>query len=201
MAGSSAAFVSGSKLAAALCKVALKSSAPSPGPSTESTNARSASNTQARELRRPASIGDQGLGTRVRQPVGDRIRPEQRRERQRDRAKLVDRDMDRGDLRHLRQHQRDPIAAPDAVRSQRIGEPVRQLAQRAVSRLVEAPVGMLVHDRDPIGSRSAQRSHTATAMLNDAGCATETCGRSYHSRAREEGPTVRTQASGIVWWI
>ena len=127
--------------------------------------------TQARELRKSASIGDQGLGTRVRQPVGERIRPEQGRERQRDRAKLVDRDMDRGDLRHLRQHQRDPVSAHDAVRPQRIGEPVRRLAQCAVVDFVEAPVSMLVQDRDP--ARLALRPTIARSALS--------CGRSRRS--------------------
>ena len=69
----------------------------------------------------------------VLQPVAQRIDAEQDRQRHRDRAELVDRDMAGGGLRRLRQQHRDAVAARDAVRGERVGEPVRGLAQPAVT--------------------------------------------------------------------
>ena len=103
------------------------------------------------ELGEALRVGQQRLGAGILQPVGQRIRPEQDRDRQRDRAKLVDRDMGGGDFRRLRQQDGDAVAALDAVRAQHIGEPVRGLAQGAVADGVFAPVRMDVQDGEPAG--------------------------------------------------
>ena len=85
------------------------------------------------DLGEPLRVGDQRLGAGILQAIGERVGAEQDRERQRDRAELVDRDVDGRDLRRLRQQDRDAVAARDAVRGQRVGEPVRGLAQPAVA--------------------------------------------------------------------
>ena len=94
----------------------------------------------------PLRVGDQRPGAGILQPVGDRVDAEQHRERQRDGAELVDGDVDRRDLRRLRQQDRDAVAARNAVGGEHIGEPVRGLAQRAIGHLVDAAVGAHVED-------------------------------------------------------
>ena len=103
------------------------------------------------ELCQALRIGDQHLGAGILQPVGERFRPEQQRERQRHRRKLVDRDMRGHGLGRLRQQDRDPVAALDAVRAQRIGEPVGLRPQRAIADIVDAAVGMDMNDRGAAG--------------------------------------------------
>ena len=103
------------------------------------------------ELCQALRIGDERPGAGILQPVGERLRPEQQRERQRHRRKLVDRDMRDHGLGRLRQQDRDPVAAVDAVRTQRIGEPVRLRPQRAIADIVDAAVGMDMNDRGAAG--------------------------------------------------
>ena len=81
----------------------------------------------ARELFQSLGVGDQRPGAGILQAIGDRLVPEQDRQRQRDRAELVDGDVARRHRRSLRQQDRDPITAPDAMGRERIGEPVRAL--------------------------------------------------------------------------
>ena len=92
------------------------------------------------DLGEPLRVGEQRLGAGILQPIGERIGAEQHRQRQRDGAELVDRDVDRRDLGRLRQQDRDAVAALDAVRRERIGEPVRCLAQPAVAHVLRAAV-------------------------------------------------------------
>ncbi len=54
-------------------------------------------------------------------------------------------------LGRLRQQDRDPVAAADAVRTQRIGEPVRLRHQRAIADIVDAAIGMDMNDRGAAG--------------------------------------------------
>src|SRR5215470_1500080 len=56
--------------------------------------------------------------------------------------------MNRRDLRSLRQQDGDAIAAPDAVGGERVGEPVRGLAQPAEADLVASAVGVHMQDRE-----------------------------------------------------
>jgi hypothetical protein len=55
------------------------------------------------KLLQPAGIGDQRPGAGILQAIGNRLVPEQDRERQRDRAELLDGDVARGHRRCLRQ--------------------------------------------------------------------------------------------------
>jgi hypothetical protein len=64
----------------------------------------------AGKLGQSVRVGDQRPGAGVLQSIGDRIHAEQGRERERDAAELVDRNVDRGDLRRLRQQNGDPVA-------------------------------------------------------------------------------------------
>ena len=100
------------------------------------------------KLREPLRVGDGGPHARVLQPVAQRIDTEQDRKRHRDRTELVDRDMPGGGFRCLRQQHRDAVAARDAVRCERVGEPVRFLAQPAERDVLDA-VRAHVKDREP----------------------------------------------------
>ena len=103
------------------------------------------------ELGEALRVGDERLGAGILQAIAQRIRAEQHRDRQRDRAELVDRDMGGGDFRRLRQHDGDAVAARNAVRAQHVGEPVRHLAQGAVADGVLAAVGAHMQDGEPAG--------------------------------------------------
>ena len=63
-------------------------------------------------------VGDERAGAAVGEPERERVGAEQDRERQRDRAELVDRDVGDGGLDALGQDDADPVPPPDA-------EPVR----------------------------------------------------------------------------
>jgi len=76
-------------------------------------------------------IGDERLGSGILQTVGQRVRPEQYRDRQRHRPQLVDRDVTGRDFRRLRQVHRDAIAPRNAIGTQHIGETIRCFAQPA----------------------------------------------------------------------
>ncbi len=103
------------------------------------------------QLGEPLRIGDDRLHAGIPQPVAQRIDAEQDRERHRDRAELVDRDVSGGGFRCLRQQHRDAIAARDPVGDKRIGEAVRGFAQPTEGdRLVRA-VRAHVEDREPVG--------------------------------------------------
>ena len=62
-------------------------------------------------------VRDRDADARVAQPVLQRLMAEQRRERQHDGPELVDREMEHGELRALRQDEPDPVAAIDAQAS------------------------------------------------------------------------------------
>jgi hypothetical protein len=98
------------------------------------------------DLAEPLRIGDQRPRACVLQAIRDRVRPEQHGERQRDRAELVDRDMNRRDLRSLRQQDGDAVAARDAVGGERVGEAIGRVAQPAEADLVVPAVGMDVEN-------------------------------------------------------
>ena len=77
------------------------------------------------------SVGEHDGGIRIPEPDGHRVGAEAGRERHRDRAELVDRDVrDRG-LRALRQRDSDPVAHADPARPQRVGEAVRVVRELA----------------------------------------------------------------------
>ena len=86
----------------------------------------------------PVRMYHGGARAAVAQPILERFRPEQDRERQRNRAELVDREVRDHGFDRLRQHDRDPVAALDTARTQRIGEPVRHGLE-----LAEAVTGAL----------------------------------------------------------
>ena len=102
------------------------------------------------ELGEPLRVGDDGLHARIRQSVAQRIDAKENGKRHGDRAKLVDRDVPDRRLRRLRQQHRDAIAARNAVRRQRVGEPVGLLAQPAEADLFGPAVGADVEDREPV---------------------------------------------------
>ena len=89
------------------------------------------------DLAEVLAIGDQRRRAAVLEPVLQRVRPELREQRQRDRAHLVDGEMRDHGLRPLRQQDSDPFLLPDAVATQHVGEPVRAALQ-----LVEADRAM-----------------------------------------------------------
>ncbi len=80
-----------------------------------------------RELGDADLVGDDGLGAAVRQAEFERILAEEGEERHRDQARLPRRDMGDPRLRRLRQKDREPVAAPQAMGAQHIGEAVREL--------------------------------------------------------------------------
>ncbi len=94
------------------------------------------------ELLHAHGIGDQDLRAGILQPVGQRFGAEQQRERQRNRAKLVDRDMRDHRFRRLRQQDRHPVAATDTVRPQRVGKLVRQLHEGAKRHRLDTAVAV-----------------------------------------------------------
>src|SRR5712675_1661943 len=139
MAGSSGALATGVKSDAARASTSAKPSAPSAAPSTDSTSARSGRpDRMAASLASPDALVMSALAPAFSRR--QRSAAEHRRERQRDRAELVDRDVDRGDFGRLRQQDGDAVAARDAVGAQRMGEPVRGLAQPAIGQVITAPV-------------------------------------------------------------
>ena len=113
------------------------------------------------ELREPLRVGDDGFDAGVLQPIGQRIDSEQDRERHRDGADLVDRDVPGRGFRRLWQQHRDAVAARNAVRDQRIGKPVRGLAQPAERDLFGLAVRAHVEDREASSdpARPSGRTH------------------------------------------
>ena len=188
------------EFAAARASTAWKSSAPSAAPSTDSTSSRSGSGgAGARELFQSLGVGDQRPGAGILQAIGDRLVPEQDRQRQRDRAELVDGDVARGHRRSLRQQDRDPIATPDAMGRERIGEPVRALAQRAVADLLHRAVCAHVEDGDAAGfaarpSGRIRRHRYCSAPAPASG----THGRARRSRSRRAGREGHTSRRRLV---
>ncbi len=81
-----------------------------------------------RELGDAGLVGDDGLGAAVRQAERQRILAEEGEERHRDEARLPRRDMGDRRLRRLRQQDREPVATPQAMGAQHVGEAVRELA-------------------------------------------------------------------------
>ncbi len=81
------------------------------------------------EVRQRLRIDQRDLRFGVGQPVGERVRPEQERQRHRDRAELIDGDVRDDRLRSLRQDQRDLVAAAHAEPGERVGQPVGLLLQ------------------------------------------------------------------------
>jgi hypothetical protein len=94
---------------------------------------------QPGHLRKPGRIRDHGLGARRVQPVFQRFDAEEQRQRHRDRAELVDRHMGDGRLEGLRQEQRHPVAAHNALRSQRVGEGIGAGSQFAIGEAAASP--------------------------------------------------------------
>ena len=62
-------------------------------------------------------------GATVVEPIGKRVRPEQCEQRQRDRTDPVGGEVRDQRLRTLRQQNSNAVAAIDAVRQQRVGQP------------------------------------------------------------------------------
>ena len=80
-----------------------------------------------RALERRA-LGDDRARLRAAKAHAERVAAERRAQRHRDRAELVDRDVGDHGLGPLREDQRDPVARRDALRGERVREPVRRLA-------------------------------------------------------------------------
>ena len=92
------------------------------------------------KLREPLRIRDQGPCAGILEAVGDRLEPEQHRQRQRDRAEFVDGNVAHCDGRSLWQEDRDAIALGNPARSKRVGQPIRGLAQCAVTDLLHRAI-------------------------------------------------------------
>jgi hypothetical protein len=95
-----------------------------------------------------ALVDDREKRLAVVDAVLERVGAEQHRQRHRDRAEAVERDVrDRG-LEALRQDQRDAVAAADASLAQRRGEPVGVAIELAVGEVGAPAVLGLEADRD-----------------------------------------------------
>ena len=114
---------------------------------------------QRRNLGDAGRIGDQRHNARVLQPIVECIGAEERRQRQGDGAKLVDGEMRERDFMRLRQENRHTVALLHAFRAQRIGEPVRLLAQSAICESLDAAISENLDDRDAL--RIARRPAVA----------------------------------------
>src|SRR5258705_559875 len=108
-------------------------------------------------------LDDGDARTGVLEAVLERLRAEQVREWQRDRAHLEDGDVGNRGLGALRQQERDAVAAPDAERRQRIGEPVRG-GLHVVERETRGGAGLVLpQQREP----RAIRGPLAAAVVAD----------------------------------
>ena len=86
-------------------------------------------------------VGHDRPGVAVTEAVAHRVGPEQLRERDGDRAQLVDGEVRDGDLQALRQHDADAIPAPDAQGGQAVGETARQFRQLTEGVLADVLAG------------------------------------------------------------
>src|SRR4051794_15835730 len=102
------------------------------------------------ELGKPLRVSNDGFHAGVREPVAQRVDPEQDRKRHRDRAKLVDRNMRSGCFGCLRQQHRDSVAGQDGVRRKRVGETVRIRTQRAIGDGVLRAIGADIQNGRPV---------------------------------------------------
>src|SRR5215472_3631225 len=57
--------------------------------------------------------------------------------------------MDGGDLGHLRQQDRDPVSAADAIGVKRVGQPIGGLLEPAEANRPQAAVGGHIENREP----------------------------------------------------
>ena len=76
-----------------------------------------------------AGVDHERAGAAVGEPEGERVGAEQHRERQRDRAELVHRDVGDSGLDALGQDDADPVPAPDAEPVERVGKPIAEPLQ------------------------------------------------------------------------
>src|ERR1051325_625329 len=98
MAGSSGAVATGAKSEGARATRSAKTSAPAAGPvERDDERERRQLRTDRGDLGEAGGVADERLHAGILQPVAQRIDAEQARQRQRDGAELVDRDVDRGD--------------------------------------------------------------------------------------------------------
>ena len=81
---------------------------------------------QARELGKLIAVGDHRARPAVAQPELERLLAEEREERHGDQPCLVSGHVRERRLVPLRQQDRDPVAALQAVRDQEVGEPIRE---------------------------------------------------------------------------
>ena len=102
-----------------------------------------------RELGEPLRIADQCPCTGILQAIRNRLGSEEHRQRQRDGAELVDGDVAHRDGGALRQQQRDAITPLNAVGSERIGEPIRGFAQRAITHLLDLSAAAHIENSGP----------------------------------------------------
>jgi hypothetical protein len=102
-------------------------------------------------VRDAALVDDRERRLAVADAVLERVGAEQHRERHRDRAEAIERDVrDRG-LEALRQHERDAVAAGDAEHAQRRREAVGGGVDLAVGEIAADAVLVLEADRDRVG--------------------------------------------------
>jgi hypothetical protein len=96
-------------------------------------------------------VGDQQLGLRVAQPMGDPLVAVEHRHRKQDRAHLPRAEEHGSGLGRRRQHDRDAIAALHAMPTQDVGEPVREVLQLAPAHLALVSAKVLPHHRELVG--------------------------------------------------
>jgi hypothetical protein len=101
--------------------------------------------------RRRPLVDDRHLGFAVVQPVLQRLAAEEHRQRHRDRAQAVDRDVRDGRLEALRHHDGHAVAACHAEPRQRVRQPVGGLVQLAVAVVGAAAVLVLPGDGHRLG--------------------------------------------------
>ena len=98
-----------------------------------------------------ALVDDREPGATVVDPILQRLGPEQHRQRHRDGAEPIDRDVRDGRLDALRHHDRDAVATRHAELAQRCGEPSGIAIERAIGDRLARAVFVLVANGDGVG--------------------------------------------------
>ena len=103
------------------------------------------------QLGEPRGIGHHRLHAGCLETIFQRLDAKQQRQRHRDRAELVGRDMGNRRLEALRHQHRYPVAAADSRCAQPVSERVRSPRERAICQVARRPVGLIIEKRDAVG--------------------------------------------------
>ena len=117
------------------------------------------------KLAEPLRVGDDRLHAGVLQAIAQRIDTEEDRERHRDRAELVDRNVPGRGLRRLRQQHRDPVAARDPCAASVLASRFEVSRSQPNVTFSVVPSARTFRIASRPGSLSAHLSQTSTPML------------------------------------